>query len=180
MMLLALPMLAITSCSDDENGNLGKDEVPLFKDYSQVIGKDSKDVQKWMGEEPDEEYSTTGLEVFYPASDTNVDFVFVVYSIEPGIINKKCVAVDSYLSSKLTTTQVTNYLAKCYDFDEVDEDGDYWYYYKDYVILYTPAYTDEDGDYAGNDVYYADKKAFETRGVDFKAAIKAHRAQIRK
>lgn len=164
MILFCLPGLVFTACSDDENGDLGKDEIALFKDYSPLLGKKSEDVIKWVGIDPFEQ--TEEADWFEVKAD-NVDFVEADYSIAEGIVNEKCQNVFSYLSDNLSTTAITNYLARIYNFDEVDDEGYYFYTYKDLVIMY---FIDED---LGNVVTYTNKKNYQTRGADFKAAIKA-------
>lgn len=164
MILFCLPGLVFTACSDDENGDLGKDEIALFKDYSPLLGKKSEDVIKWVGVDPFQQDEDADYFEIYA---DNVDFVEADYSIEEGVVNKKCQMVFSYLSDNLSKNAITNYLTKIYNFDEIDEDGWYWYTYKDLVISY---FIDED---LGNIVLYTNKKNYQTRGADFKAEIKA-------
>lgn len=164
MILFCLPGLVFTACSDDENGDLGKDEIALFKDYSPILGKKSADVIKWIGVDP---YQQTEESEYFEIFADNVDYVIADYSIEEGVVNEKCQNVFSLLSDDLSKTAITNYLARIYNFDQIDEDGDYWYTYKDLVIIYI---IDED---LGNMVTYTNKKNYQTRGADFKAEIKA-------
>lgn len=169
--LFALPAMVFTACSDDENGDLDKDQVALFKDWSGLLGEKPDKVKDKVGMEPsDEQYDGENLEA--QTFDTNangVDFVVAEYTDADGIIYKECVIVDSYLSDNISATAATNYLTSIYHHDEVDEDGWYWYSYKKITIVYFP----ED-----NDVMYLDNsKIQDTKAGGLKEAVKVIKAR---
>ena len=85
--------------------------------------------------------------------------------------------VDSYLSDLLKPDAVTNYLNRIYHYDGVDEDGWYWYSYKDLTIFYIPQSAVEDDEIANDVMYVNNKKMDGSRATasDIKAFVKAHR-----
>lgn len=185
MALFALPAMVFTACSDDENGDLPKDQVALFKDYSVLIDKDADAVIKYMGQDPYETDETDGTQTFLVKKE-NVDLVQTLFSDEDGIIYKKAIAVDSYLSDKLTPLQITNYLSEIYELDlaltEADEDGWIWFDYskKNMRIAYISQEAADLYDELGNDVYYVKIDKTKAEDFDYKAFAKANRRPIKK
>lgn len=170
--LFCLPAMVFTACSDDENGDLDKDQVALFKDWSGLLGEKSDKVISKVGMQPsDEQYDGENLEAqIFETNSNGVDVVVASYTDADGLIYKECVIVDSYLADNITATAATNYLASIYNHTEVDEDGWYWYSYKDLAIVYIP----EDGS-----VMYLDTKKMKgTKAGDLKEVVKAVKAKI--
>lgn len=171
MALFVLPAMVFTACSDDENGDLDKNQVALFKDWSGLLGEKADKVINKVGVDPyEEQYDGDNLEAqLFEVNANNVDVVVAQYTDADGILFDKCVIVDSYLADNITATAATNYLTSIYHHDEVDEDGWYWYSYKDMTIIYFP----ED-----NDVMYLDnKKIQDTKSGNLKEAVKAIKAK---
>lgn len=171
MALFVLPAMVFTACSDDENGDLDKNQVALFKDWSGLIGEKADKVIKKVGMDPyEEQYDGDNLEAqLFEVNANNVDVVAALYTSLDGILYDECVIVESYLADNINLSAATNYLTSIYNYDEIDEDGWYWYSYKDLYIIYLP----ED-----NSVMYLDaKKIKNSKSGALKAAIKTYKAE---
>ena len=170
MVLVALPMIAITSCSKDDDDP----ENALFKDYSTLIGKTRQGVIDYIGEDP---YSQDSEYQFFVFEEETIEYDHVVsvtamYDDEEGNVLDKVSNVGSVLDPALKNTSIQNYLNEKYDYEFVDEDGDYVYTKKDLYIFYTPATEDSFAT-----VLYIDSKAFSRAGeagmLEVKRALKA-------
>lgn len=154
-----------------------KFSIPLFTDYSVLIGKTRQQTINYMGEQP---YDSDELMQTFVVNAGNVDYLQTWYSYFDDVVLDNVVVVDCFIDEDLPLNAVTNYLMKLYTFDGIDEDG--WYTYTgDNMVVWFVEY-DEEGELANEVIYYnnpsdSDKK--EVRGADMravKAAIKARKA----
>ena len=186
MMLFALPFVAFTSCSDDddlEDNNTGT-KVEL-KDYSDLIGKKYNDVIKKMGGNYDTEASNQ-FQLVYINPDDNVTYLDALYTFyDEGTDGnyypnsttpyEKCVQVDVNVKG-FDGTYLINRLQDFYgktQFD-TDEEGTYAFWDKDgkYIIY---EFVNGEGE-----ITYIDKKEFDKAYPDDAANFQAVKTYVQK
>lgn len=179
--LIALPVVSLTSCEDNEDND-------LFKDYSYLLDKTRENVKKDLAVTPsDEDLEGVYYENF---GQPNISDLFVWFTLwnynEEGLVTyDKAVMVDVCVTG-LTYTEVYNHLTKLYgeakmiqyedeEYDEIETELR-WEKSGKYVWL------DDDED--GLWVTYAKKSEWDkaeegtksAEGVNIRAAHRAARA----
>ena len=169
MVLIALPMVSLTSCGDDEP------EPVVFKDYSYLLGMSDYSVKKeFVGVTSttitDDE---TFAGYYFATNSDNVNSVYTYFTYfdydntDTLITYGNVVVVDSYLSKSLKSGEIQNELGSKFKYNTYDTEDECYVYTdekKNIEVWYYP----ED-----NDVMYIDTKNLNTKAGDWRANLRA-------